>query len=362
MKATDDAGRAGRRLRPLLDNRRYVESIVAGIKIKAHPNFRLVTTMNDDASTFELPEYIHSRLQPQIYIDFPERDEEMQILRENLPFAEDRILEYVTEFLQHAHAADERYSVRDGINVGRYAIKLKSLATKKSHETGALETAVIEVLVRKRCAMRGETTEPHLDFGSLVRGRFTYFPVVPGKLEFALAVRQAILTERPGVVALELPACLRDAYLRAIERLPQMTVIFYPEGEEDEAVYIPVEPCDPFTEAIRSGTAVGAEIVFTDPDMGDRPHLPDSYPDTYALQSISVEQYVESYRVYPQERSDVRMSTTRTASRGSCRALVTLHGQGTGGALVESAGSGSGCDGASAGAVDAGGYELLNPS
>src|SRR5271169_5520200 len=133
-------------LAPLLDNRRYVESIVAGIKIKAHPNFRLVTTMNDDSSTFELPEYIHSRLQPQIYIDFPERDEEMQILRENLPFAEDRVLEYVTEFLQHAHAADERYSVRDGINVGRYAIKLKSLATQKSHETGALETAVIEVL------------------------------------------------------------------------------------------------------------------------------------------------------------------------------------------------------------------------
>ena len=68
-------------LAPLLDNRRYVESIVAGVKIKAHPHFRLVTTMNDDASTFELPEYIHSRLQPQILIDFPERDEEMQILR-----------------------------------------------------------------------------------------------------------------------------------------------------------------------------------------------------------------------------------------------------------------------------------------
>src|SRR5499427_10331815 len=36
-------------LAPLLDNRRYVESIVAGIKIKAHPQFRLVATMNDDA-------------------------------------------------------------------------------------------------------------------------------------------------------------------------------------------------------------------------------------------------------------------------------------------------------------------------
>src|SRR5215470_12472749 len=49
-------------LAPLLDNRRYIESIVTGIKVRAHPNFRLVSTMNDDASTFELPEYIHSRL------------------------------------------------------------------------------------------------------------------------------------------------------------------------------------------------------------------------------------------------------------------------------------------------------------
>ena len=46
-------------LAPLLDNRRYVESVVAGIKIKAHPDFRLVATMNEDSSTFDLPEYIH---------------------------------------------------------------------------------------------------------------------------------------------------------------------------------------------------------------------------------------------------------------------------------------------------------------
>jgi MoxR-like ATPase len=111
-------------LAPLLDARRYVESLVAGIKIKAHPDFRLVATMNDDASTFDLPEYIHSRLQPQILIDFPEREEELAILRENLPFADNELLEYVTDFLQLAHGADERYTVRDGINVARYAMKL----------------------------------------------------------------------------------------------------------------------------------------------------------------------------------------------------------------------------------------------
>jgi len=110
-------------LAPLMDSRRYVESIVAGIKIKAHPEFRLCTTMNDDASTFELPEYIHSRLQPQIFIDFPERDEERLILKTNLPFADEEILDYVVDFLQAAHEADERYSARDGINIARYALK-----------------------------------------------------------------------------------------------------------------------------------------------------------------------------------------------------------------------------------------------
>ena len=133
-------------LAPLLDTRRYVESIVAGVKVKADPDFRLVATMNDDASTFELPEYIHSRLQPQITIDFPERDEERRILEENLPFAEGRILDYVTDFLQKAHDADERYTARDGINVARFAIKLADGAGNKQELTAALRSSVLQTL------------------------------------------------------------------------------------------------------------------------------------------------------------------------------------------------------------------------
>jgi MoxR-like ATPase len=133
-------------LAPLLDTRRYAESIVAGVKIKAHADFRLVATMNDDASTFEIPEYIHSRLQPQITIDFPERDEERRILEENLPFANARILDYVTDFLQKAHSAEERYTVRDGINVARFAIKLADGAGGKQGLPEALKNAVLHTL------------------------------------------------------------------------------------------------------------------------------------------------------------------------------------------------------------------------
>ncbi len=118
-------------LAPLLDHRRYIESIVTGLKIKAHPDFRFVATLNEDASTYELPEYIHSRLQPQILVDFPEREEELKILRENLPFCEEEILRYVVDFLQRAHQADERYTVRDGINIARYAVKLLRQSSRK---------------------------------------------------------------------------------------------------------------------------------------------------------------------------------------------------------------------------------------
>ena len=135
-------------LAPLLDDRRYVESIVAGIKIHAHPDFRMTATMNDDASTFELPEYIHSRLQPQIMVDFPERDEEKAILKENLPFADDEVLDYVTDFLQAAHAGDERYTSRDGINIGRFALKLVEAGPSLS-KTDALETAITQTLGRE---------------------------------------------------------------------------------------------------------------------------------------------------------------------------------------------------------------------
>jgi hypothetical protein len=143
------------------------------------------------------------------------------------------------------------------------------------------------------------------ELASLRRGRFHYFPVVPGKLEFARAVRRVILEERPKVVALELPATLESAYLQAVKRLPQMSVILYADqDDEDEAIYLPIEPADPFVEALRTAREVYAQIVFLDPDANERPHIPDRYPDTYALNTITTQQYVEAYRIDPQERSE----------------------------------------------------------
>ncbi len=146
---------------------------------------------------------------------------------------------------------------------------------------------------------------PAFDFSSLERGRVTYLPVAPGRMEFALEVRRRILAARPAVVAVELPGWLRQGYLDAIERLPRLTALVYPEDlESDRAVYVVVEPADPFVEAIRTAREVGAEVEFIEPDAVDRPHLEDNYPDSHALRSVTYQAYVDAYRLHRQPRND----------------------------------------------------------
>jgi hypothetical protein len=151
--------------------------------------------------------------------------------------------------------------------------------------------------------------ETDIKLGGLERGKVRYFPVVPGRVEFAIALRRLLLAEKPQIVAVELPGFLEPAYRRALDRLPEMSVILCTPSsaesdEDDRPVYVPVEPADPFTEALRTASEIGAQIIFLEPDTQDRPHLHDQCPDTYAIQRIGLERYIEEYRVWPQPRTE----------------------------------------------------------
>jgi hypothetical protein len=158
-------------LAPLFDHRRYVESIVAGITITAHPEFRCAVTMNQDESTYEIPDYILSRLQPTLTLGFPSRQDEMAILQYHLPFAAADMLAMTVEFLQQSHELKLDFSPRDGLNLLRYA--MKRLAQDPSHPVAkdklwreALEKCLgedaldIESLARKRARTLGEGAVP----------------------------------------------------------------------------------------------------------------------------------------------------------------------------------------------------------
>ncbi len=140
----------------------------------------------------------------------------------------------------------------------------------------------------------------------LQRGALSYLPVVPGRIEFAALVRKLLLEQRPQVVAVELPSSLEKPYLKALERLPKMSVLVIPEEsptDEERATYIPVEPGDPFVEALRTAQDIDAQIILLEPATHDRPHVSDTYPEPFAVELIGPEEYIEAYRVYPQPRT-----------------------------------------------------------
>ena len=130
-------------LAPLLDTRRYIESIVAGLKVAAHPEFRICVTMNDDTSVYELPGYVQSRLKPKIEIVKPPWDVQEEIVKLKCPGVDDDLLRDV--FTELKRRADEKChdSIRDMLSLAQYAQKLRSKGAAKP-----LETAVQQVLAR----------------------------------------------------------------------------------------------------------------------------------------------------------------------------------------------------------------------
>ncbi|MCW5965618.1 MAG: hypothetical protein KIT83_16390, partial [Bryobacterales bacterium] len=135
-----------------------------------------------------------------------------------------------------------------------------------------------------------------------IPGKLFFLPVVPGRAEFALEVRKRLLEQMPDVVAVELPVTLGEVLVRAVKRLPEISVVVHEdENNPGAGTYLPVEPADPFIEAIRTGLQIEAEIVFLEPDVTGRPHLDEVYPDSYALVRTSYEQYLHAWNANASE-------------------------------------------------------------
>jgi Holliday junction resolvasome RuvABC ATP-dependent DNA helicase subunit len=65
----------------VLDERRYIDSTLLGERIHAHPGFRFVAATNTSDLNL-LPEFIISRMRPQINIGYPPKEEIDNIIRE----------------------------------------------------------------------------------------------------------------------------------------------------------------------------------------------------------------------------------------------------------------------------------------
>ena len=83
-------------------------------------------------------------------------------------------------------------------------------------------------------------------------------PSIHSRVYFSMAVREAFEEFKPDIIAVEHPANFTDSLREAVSRLPFISLII--REINNEAVYIPIDPCDSIIEAVR--LAIDEEIPF----------------------------------------------------------------------------------------------------
>jgi len=123
---------------------------------------------------------------------------------------------------------------------------------------------------------------PDPETGVVRAGEGLYLlPTLHQSVEFAVLVRRAFFAVRPTAVAVELPSTIAEAIRKAVLRLPLLTVVLWPDG--DETVYLLVEPHEPMAEAARLALENGASLHLVDRDDGSCPLRREAMPDPWAM-------------------------------------------------------------------------------
>ncbi len=133
-------------------------------------------------------------------------------------------------------------------------------------------------------------------------GNIHALPILHYRMEFACLVRQAFERLKPDCVAVELPATVRDAFLRGTRRLPQVSVLMFdasPDHKNEAAgsrtVYLMIEPADAYAEASRLSLERDIPLHFIDVDIDDYPNHDEMLPDSYAVRRIGLKAYYREY-------------------------------------------------------------------
>ncbi len=155
-------------------------------------------------------------------------------------------------------------------------------------------------------------------------------PVLHERLEAADLVRRALDVLRPDAVAVEIPSSLEGVWLRAIDRLPAISVLLY-ETASDETVYLPVHPVDPMAEAARSARERGLPLACADLDVDGYADYRDRVPDPYALFRVGPAVFYRAFASVPRrpdpndERREASLAyhAHRLRRAGASRVLLT---------------------------------------
>jgi hypothetical protein len=137
--------------------------------------------------------------------------------------------------------------------------------------------------------------------------RIRALPIIHGSGDFAIVVREELLSRPYDCVAVPLPPSFQEEVEAAVEQLPVISVVVQCDAEADQAEtdqphtddsehglgfsYVPIDPCQGVIAALR--TALGERIAreFVDLETPRFVAVTGSFPDPYALKRVRPERF-----------------------------------------------------------------------
>src|SRR5262249_29530806 len=114
-------------------------------------------------------------------------------------------------------------------------------------------------------------------------------PIINGSGDFAVCVREEILSRPYDCLAVPLPPSFQEQVESAIRNLPVISAVVQRDGGLDEECgfsYVPIDPCQGVVAGIR--TALGEHIprAFIDRETARFEAHTATFPDPYALKKV----------------------------------------------------------------------------
>jgi hypothetical protein len=127
------------------------------------------------------------------------------------------------------------------------------------------------------------TADDFLRIGKRIR----VLPIIHGAGDFAVRVREELLSRPYDCLAVPLPPSFQESVEDAVTRLPEISVVVQRDVDGDGFSYVPIDPCQGVIAALR--TAMGERLprAFIDRET---PHFEPNtavFPDPYALKHVS---------------------------------------------------------------------------
>src|SRR4051812_15594502 len=146
--------------------------------------------------------------------------------------------------------------------------------------------------------MSAKPPRPSADDFLRIGPRVRVLPIIHGSGDFAIRVREELLSRPYDCVAVPLPPSFQDDVEAAIERLPAISVVAQrdvergdDDGDDDDSgfSYVPIDPCQGVVAALRVALGERMARAFIDMETPRFEAHSASFPDPYALKRVSPE-------------------------------------------------------------------------